>query len=299
MSGSSNGAPPAWFTAAIAMAPRRVTVTVRGARIRAKVWDGTDGAQTLLLIHGGAAHAGWWHHLAPSFLPGFRVVAVDLSGHGDSDRRARYSFPVWAEEVLAVAASVGGPPPVIVGHSMGGVVAALAATGGAPPSAVVIVDTPLHEPRQETIGNADSVFSAVKTYPDRETAVGRFRLLPDQPVVHPALVRHVGEHSVCRIDAAWGWKFDPAVFARPADERPPDVGAVLAAADTALGAIVGGASDVVPAPDRDRLRRLTAPWDGFVELQGGHHHLMFDRPRALADAVLELCERFPLATRQP
>ena len=38
---------------------------------------------------------------------GWRVVAVDLSGHGDSDRRDRYSLDTWAREVLAVVAEAG------------------------------------------------------------------------------------------------------------------------------------------------------------------------------------------------
>ena len=51
-----------------------------------------------MLVHGGAAHSRWWDHIAPMLTEGWRVVAVDLSGHGDSDRRDHYSLDTWARE---------------------------------------------------------------------------------------------------------------------------------------------------------------------------------------------------------
>ena len=57
-----------------------------------------------MLVHGGAAHSGWWDHVAP-LLTWHRVVALDLTGHGDSDRREVYDMRLWAREVVAVAAA--------------------------------------------------------------------------------------------------------------------------------------------------------------------------------------------------
>ena len=48
---------------------------------------------------------------APLLTDGWRVVAVDLSGHGDSDRRDRYSLDTWAREVLGVVAEAGTTAP--------------------------------------------------------------------------------------------------------------------------------------------------------------------------------------------
>jgi pimeloyl-ACP methyl ester carboxylesterase len=58
---------------------------------------------TLVLVHSGGAHSGWWDHIAPFFSSTHRVIAPDLSGHGDSDFRAEYDLDTWAREVLAVA----------------------------------------------------------------------------------------------------------------------------------------------------------------------------------------------------
>lgn len=297
-------AAPGWFRDALAVPARDLAVSVAGATVRARVWGEPGPGPTLTLVHGGAAHAGWWHFLAPMFLPAWRVVALDLSGHGDADHRAHYRFPVWADEVAAVTAQVAGDgPAVLVGHSMGGVVAGLAAASGPSPAGVVVVDTPLHEPDQATIGNADAVFSRVRTHPSRAAALARFRLLPEQPAEHPALVAHVAEHGVRETPDGWTWKFDPAVFATRASERPADLGATLAAAGVPVGAVVGERSEVVPAADRRRLRDLAArhgdPADGYHEVAGGYHHLQFDQPRALVAALRTILAGWGLPNGAP
>ncbi len=74
-------------------------------------------------MHGGAAHAGWWDTTAPFLAAEHRVIAIDLSGHGDSDRRESYAIATWATEVVAVAAAESDEAPIVFGHSMGGFVA--------------------------------------------------------------------------------------------------------------------------------------------------------------------------------
>ena len=109
-----------------------------------------------MLVHGGAAHAHWWDHIGPSFLPDYRVVALDLSGHGDSDRREGYTLRAWTEEVAAVIDDAGfTSPPVVVGHSMGGFVTIATAAwqadriGGA-----VIIDSPVRAEDPEVARSA-------------------------------------------------------------------------------------------------------------------------------------------------
>ncbi len=113
---------PDWFRAALAVPFDDGRVTVSGAAIHFLAW-GEPGRRGLVFVHGGGAHAHWWTHVAARFADEFRVVAVDLSGHGDSDHRDTYAFEQWTEEVLAAARAgrIEGPP-VVVGHSMGGFV---------------------------------------------------------------------------------------------------------------------------------------------------------------------------------
>src|SRR5690606_18123739 len=138
---ASSDAAPQWFADAIGQAPliKRLT-TADGTTINYRVW-GERAWPGVLLVHGAAASAAWWDHIAPQ-LSGHRVVAVDLSGHGDSSHKSG-GYPVgeWAAEVAAVAIAEKLDRPVLVGHSLGGRVAVHAAV--AEPelfSRVVLID---------------------------------------------------------------------------------------------------------------------------------------------------------------
>jgi pimeloyl-ACP methyl ester carboxylesterase len=80
------------------------------------------------LIHGiQSSGAGWWR-LAPDLVDaGYEVTAVDLPGHGASDRRDSMSIESCRDGVLAVSTSW----DLVLGHSLGGTVA-LAAIAEAP-----------------------------------------------------------------------------------------------------------------------------------------------------------------------
>ena len=67
---------PQWFLDALSIEPDHIAVDVEGAAVHALVW-GETGRPGIVLVHGGAAHAHWWSHIAPAFLPDFRVVAID------------------------------------------------------------------------------------------------------------------------------------------------------------------------------------------------------------------------------
>ena len=95
--------PPGWFSTAVATEPDDCMVRVKGCDIHYLRWGDVD-RPGLVLVHGGAAHAHWWSFIAPLLAPQHHVVALDLSGHGDSGRRAVYAIETWADEVMACAA---------------------------------------------------------------------------------------------------------------------------------------------------------------------------------------------------
>ncbi|MBO0838596.1 MAG: alpha/beta fold hydrolase, partial [Actinobacteria bacterium] len=175
--------PPAWFTAALAAEAEPGAVTVDGTPICYRAW-GSAGASGLVLAHGGAAHARWWDHIAPLLTAGRRVLAVDLSGHGDSGRRDAYSLDGWAREVMAVAAAGGiAGPPIIIGHSMGGFVA-LRAAGlyGSQLEGIVVIDSPVQDVTPEDrAARQQRAFGPLRVYPTREAVISRFHPIPDQP----------------------------------------------------------------------------------------------------------------------
>ena len=110
---------PAWYRKAMDVPYEDHMVNVEGVDIHYLTW-GEAGRPGLVFVHGGAAHAHWWTHVASQFAQIYRVAALDLSGHGDSGRRESYSLNQWCDEVAAVAADAKMEgPPIVIGHSMG------------------------------------------------------------------------------------------------------------------------------------------------------------------------------------
>lgn len=94
---------------------------------------GPPGAPVLLCLHGFGGSALNWNLVAPRLVPYFRVLAVDLHGHGPSTPLAHPTMENVVEQVQSVVDTVrnepaGEPPSIIlVGNSFGGSVALLAA----------------------------------------------------------------------------------------------------------------------------------------------------------------------------
>ena len=73
----------------------------------------------IVLIHGWTCNADFWKDSFNAF-PGKRVIAVDLPGHGQSDKpKVDYSMEYFARSVDAVMKEAGVDKAVLVGHSLG------------------------------------------------------------------------------------------------------------------------------------------------------------------------------------
>jgi pimeloyl-ACP methyl ester carboxylesterase len=279
---ADEAAPPAWFTEALAAPVTERTASQDGVPVAYRMWGG-PGGRGIVLVHGGGAHSRWWDHIAPLLAADRRVVAVDLSGHGDSGRRESYTFDAWAGEVLAVAADAGLVAPVVIGHSMGGVVALrLASLFGSRIEGAVVIDSPLRDPApEEQAARRQRTFRLLRPYPTREAILARFRPVPDQPVLG-YVADHVAATSIRQVDDGWIWKWDPAVFnSREAPMAPLsrlDCRAALFRAEH--GILSAEMSDLV----YDRLGRV-AP---VIEIPVAGHHVMLDQPIALVAALRTL-----------
>jgi pimeloyl-ACP methyl ester carboxylesterase len=88
------------------------------------VRDHAGGEPALLALHGLASNARWWDLVAERLAPRFRVIAVDLRGHGLSDKPSGgYDFPTVVDDLRQVAAALHPAPLVVAGHSWGASVA--------------------------------------------------------------------------------------------------------------------------------------------------------------------------------
>src|SRR5581483_4783946 len=77
----------------------------------------------IVLVHGLGGTSNIWHAQRVTLSKYYRVVALDLSGSGRSDRSKRsYSIDGWADEIAGLMDHLKLPAAVVVGHSMGTVI---------------------------------------------------------------------------------------------------------------------------------------------------------------------------------
>lgn len=86
------------------------------------MWEwGEAHAPPVLFAHGGFDFAGTFDLLAPLVADGgFRVVAWDQRGHGDSAHAVLYSWEGDLRDAAAVLDTLGPDPIPVLGHSKGG-----------------------------------------------------------------------------------------------------------------------------------------------------------------------------------
>ena len=87
---------------------------------------GREPAPVVLLLHGTGAATHSWRTLMPRLAADFRVIAVDLPGHGFTGRPPvhLYSLPGMALLTAKLIDTLGTPPDIVIGHSAGAAIAA-------------------------------------------------------------------------------------------------------------------------------------------------------------------------------
>jgi pimeloyl-ACP methyl ester carboxylesterase len=271
-----------WLAEALAIKPDVFDIEVDAVLVRYYAW-GPVGAPGVVLVHGGLCHAHWWDHVAP-LLDNHRVLAVDLSGHGDSGRRPEYDAGQWGREIIAVAADAGLRRPIVIGHSMGGQ-AVVSAARDHPDlvAGVVTIDTRFND----------------QPYSSRDKPSARFATLEDgiahfapahqssETGIPPALRRHVAGTSLMQEGRVWRWKRDDSYAIAHLPLRP-----MLPALKVPLTIIRTEHGLVTPAMTAEMRALVPAPTLA-VEIPAAAHNPMLEQPVATISALRVLLEAWP------
>src|ERR1700722_18012421 len=270
---------PDWFRWATSRPHQSQFVTVAGCRIHYLVWarePARPGERGLLFVHGGGAHSHWWSYIAPYFTRDFRVAAIDLSGMGDSGRRASYNSELRAEEIRAViAAAQLGERPFVIGHSFGGFMTMKVASqygdmlGGA-----VIVDSPIRSPEEEA------------RHPLTRPPMGNKRVY--EACDNRFIVEFIGRRSLRRAEHGWVWKFDSEAMGSRRFGEP--VREYLQAVGCRAALIFGEKSALVSRETASYMSSLMGPRAPVVEVPEARHHVMLDQPLAFIAALRMLLD---------
>jgi pimeloyl-ACP methyl ester carboxylesterase len=103
------------------------------------------GDPPLVLVHGWCCDHTYFAPQVAYFAGTHRVLAIDLRGHGSSDRPEQdYTTDLFADDLAWLCERLGVTGPVVIGHSLGGVVAlAVAVRHPSLPVAIAALDSPL------------------------------------------------------------------------------------------------------------------------------------------------------------
>lgn len=254
-----------------------------GLNIHALDWGGEGPAAVLL--HGGSLTARTWDYVVLALRDDFRLVALDLRGHGASDWADSYPIEDYAADVLTVADGLGIERARLVGMSLGGTVACEFALR--------------HADRTESLTMVDvtsrPVFAATARM---RSFMGDFRgaatveevvamALAVSPKSDPERLLYRLQNLLrCDENGRLVWKRD---HRRPADY--PMILAHLAGFEARVGAMAapfllakGGQSLIVT---EDAVRDFTAHFpDGrWIDIKDAGHNVQEDNPRDLAEAL--------------
>jgi pimeloyl-ACP methyl ester carboxylesterase len=242
--------------------------------------DGPAGAPALLLLHGFSVSGRWWDRVVPRLARRYRVVRVDLLGHGGSEKpRDGYTMERQADVVAGAARRLGVRRAAVVAHSMGGTVA-----------------TALVERHRALVGRLMLVGTAPAPYDGGPTiATGAF--LPvsghlTRLYVSDDLLRWVAEQGLrpevdaspaqmAALDAVTYRSFTGSARAAEDFKRAAPLDARLRRARFPVTAVFGSGDGEAA----DAARYLRVARSRLLRIPGSGHSPMLDRPARMAAVV--------------
>ncbi len=255
---------------------------------------GPGGGPPVLLLHGGGqtrfAWGGAQRDLADR---GYRAIAVDLRGHGESDWAPDrdYSPATIAHDLLRLIEWTGGRP-ALVGASLGGL-AALLAVGemDTPCSALVLVDV---TPRVHMAG-ARRVIGFMRSHPDGfgdldHAAEAVASYLPHRP--RPSSSVGLARNLRTAADGRLRWHWDPAIAEKEPEEVVDTDRLLAAAARVRVPALLvrGALSDVVTVDTAAELQSAMAHAE-LVTVSRAGHMVAGDQNDVFASVVADFLQR--------
>jgi pimeloyl-ACP methyl ester carboxylesterase len=267
-----------------------------GISLAADEW-GEAGAPPLVLLHGGGQTRGAWGAAGPRLAElGWRVLAVDMRGHGESEWSADgvYDIARFADDVRALVAALG-RPPVLVGASLGGLSSLIAAgeEPRAPIAGLVLVDV-AHRPHADGVARIIEFMSArpegFASVEEAATAVSEYLPHRTPPEVAAGL-----ERNLRRRGDRWVWHWDPRLLDRLEGRvrlatGPERLTAAARAVEAPLLLVRGGSSDVITEEIAEEFAALV-PGSERVDVADAGHMVAGDRNDRFLAAMEPFLER--------
>jgi non-heme chloroperoxidase len=264
-----------------------------GVRLAGDSWG--DNGPLVVLLHGGGQTRHAWKGAGQMLADaGYRAIAVDARGHGDTDwdPNARYSDDAMVEDLVCVLEAVGERSPVLVGASMGGATSLIAiGEDRVAARALVLVDM---APKIEAAGSAKIIEfmerhqSGFDTLEEVAVAISLYQPHRRRPRQLVGLAKNVRVGP----DGRYYWHWDPRFPSAERDMEYYPIRLEASARRLALPTLLvrGGLSDVV-SEEGARSFLETCPHAEYVNVKDAAHMVAGDRNDIFARAVIDFLIR--------
>ena len=236
------------------------------------------GEPPILLVHSWTGDRSDFVHQVGHFSRAHRVVAVDLRGHGESDKPyGPYSPAVFVEDLGWTCDQIGMRNSVLVGHSMGGnIVLELAARRPDLAVAVILLDAPVFPPRDlvDAMEGVAQEFRGTNYAEAARQFVDGVFLPTDEPALRAAILDRAARCPQHVLSSAW-------------EQSVIDYDASAAAATCRAPVCYIGAA--APLADLDRFRTVRPQLVVGQTVGAGHFHAL-----EVPDQINAMIERFLL-----
>jgi pimeloyl-ACP methyl ester carboxylesterase len=264
--------------------PREGSFQANGLRLHFVEW-GAPTAQPIILLHHINTQARTWDAFARRMSADYRVVALDMRGHGDSQwaPAGKYTTEDFASDVAALAEHLDLRNIIVLGGSTGGRAALVfAAKHPDRVAALIMEDVGAVRPGSIASGFAerraqgDPQFDTVEEW--AKQLQGRNQRTPYE------MFLHLARHGTRRMEnGKLGLKRDPAVLA---DLVALELWNYVEALRAPLLLILGSESTIVGQDQQDRFRAIK-PDTRIVTIQDAGHIVVHDKPAEFERVVRE------------
>ncbi|PKB68647.1 MAG: hypothetical protein BZY82_00260 [SAR202 cluster bacterium Io17-Chloro-G3] len=262
------------------------TFISNGLKLHYLEW-GSPNATPLILIHHMNSHAHTWDRFADSMSEQYRVLALDMRGHGDSQWAdpGNYKTVDFASDVEALVNHLGVSRAIILGGSVGGRVALVYAGQHQEQTAALIVEDvgPVRTaesaasfPAMAKVADPEfnDVSEAIAYWKAHPGGHGDYR--PDEAW------EHIAQHSIKRkANGKFTFKRDKAMFG---DFETLALWDHVESIKCPFLLILGDASSTVSEEHRDRMIQ-SIPDSTLVTVERAGHIVLHDKPQEYERAV--------------
>jgi pimeloyl-ACP methyl ester carboxylesterase len=264
-------------------------VDVNGLRIHYLDWGGSG--KPFVMVHGLDRVARTFDHLAVRFSPTYRVIAIDMRGHGDSgwDPQGRYLVEDHVGDLEGVVQQLGLRELTLWGNSTGGrVVQVFAGKHPDLVSRVISEDVGPERPRQIADNYAKRVQQEQAGWSSEEELLAQLRKA--NPRMSPAVLEpYVRYGTKKRADGRIEWKRDPQLVK---GFVATELWRFVRDIKSPILYIIGGRSNIVPPETQEELKK-TLPNAQLITVPDVGHYPSDEKP----DEVMRIVSRFLAGAR--